>query len=225
MAGQTAQIAAEREAIRSTIAPRYPRARRSAASNASAEDKTDRRVRRTKRQLREALTTLLLKKKFSEITVRELSELADVNRGTFYTHYRDTEDLLEQLESGFLNELRRIDASIQRQDWERGAYSYLEELLRLCRDNADIYLALVCRNDDLGFAARLVSALRQQYLHGFVGHVCRAEQRVQELYCVYIVDGVLSVVTVWLNGGMKETPAQLARISGDFILRGVKGLR
>ena len=120
-------------------------ARRSAASNASAEDKTDRRVRRTKRQLREALTTLLLKKKFSEITVRELSELADVNRGTFYTHYRDTEDLLEQLESGFLNELRRIDASIQRQDWERGAYSYLEELLRLCRDNADIYLALVCR--------------------------------------------------------------------------------
>ena len=55
--------------------------------------------------------------------------------------------------------------------------------------------------------------------------MCRAEQRVQELYCVYIVDGVLSVVTVWLNGGMKETPAQLARISGDFILRGVKGLR
>ena len=224
MAGQTAQIAAEREAIRSTIAPVTP-ARRSAASNASAEDKTDRRVRRTKRQLREALTTLLLKKKFSEITVRELSELADVNRGTFYTHYRDTEDLLEPLENGFLSELRRIDASIQRQDWERGAYSYLEELLRLCRDNADIYLALVCRNDDLGFAARLVSALRQQYLHGFVGHVCRAEQRVQELYCVYIVDGVLSVVTVWLNGGMKETPAQLARISGDFILRGVKGLR
>ena len=165
-----------------------------------------RRVRRTKRQLREALTTLLLKKKFSEITVRELSELADVNRGTFYTHYRDTEDLLEQLESGFLNELRRIDASIQRQDWERGAYSYLEELLRLCRDNADIYLALVCRNDDLGFASRLVSALRQQYLHGFVGHVCRAEQRVQELYCVYIVDGVLSVVTVWLNGRDEGDP-------------------
>ncbi len=56
----------------------------------------DRRVRRTRRQLQQALVTLMREKELREITVRELTELADVNRGTFYAHYKDLEDMLEQ---------------------------------------------------------------------------------------------------------------------------------
>ena len=43
----------------------------------------DRRVRRTRKQLRECLVTLLKQKKVQDITVRELTELADLNRGNF----------------------------------------------------------------------------------------------------------------------------------------------
>ena len=119
--------------------------RRSTAELAESpgDGKVDRRVRKTKSQLRQALTTLLLKKSFSEITVREISELADVNRGTFYTHYRDTADLLYQLENAFLDKLRDINVTVIRQDWEEATYVYLEEVFVLCYDNADIYTALV----------------------------------------------------------------------------------
>ena len=47
----------------------------------------DRRVRKTKKQLRGALTSLLLEKDISRVTVRDVADLADVNRGTFYAHY------------------------------------------------------------------------------------------------------------------------------------------
>ena len=201
--------------------------RRSTAELAESpgDGKVDRRVRKTKSQLRQALTTLLLKKSFSEITVREISELADVNRGTFYTHYRDTTDLLHQLESSFLNRLREISVTVKRQDWERATYAYLEEVFTLCRDNADIYRALVCNGSDPDFEERFVITLRNQYLRSFLEHVCRTEERIQELYCVYIVDGMLAIVSLWLNTGMKETPEEMSRIGGDFIMRGVKGLR
>ena len=66
---------------------------------------TDRRVRRTKARLRQALAQLLLEKDLSSITVRELTDLADVNRGTFYTHYRDLYDMLEQMEQEMFQEL------------------------------------------------------------------------------------------------------------------------
>ena len=65
----------------------------------------DRRVRRTKSRLRQALAQLLLEKDLSSITVRELTELADVNRGTFYTHYKDLYDMLEQMENEMFQEL------------------------------------------------------------------------------------------------------------------------
>ena len=188
-------------------------------------EKVDRRVRKTKRQLREALTTLLLQKSFSEITVREISELADVNRGTFYTHYRDTADLLGQLEDTFLERLQGINVVVKRQDWEGAIYAYLEEVLALCHDNADIYRALVRNNGDMDFQKRFVSTLRNQYLHNFLAHVCRTEERIREMYCAYIVQGMLAIVALWLGSGMKETTEQMARLGGDFIMRGVKGLR
>ena len=51
------------------------------------------------------LAQLLLEKDLSSITVRELTDLADVNRGTFYTHYRDLYDMLEQMEQEMFQEL------------------------------------------------------------------------------------------------------------------------
>lgn len=59
---------------------------------------TDRRVRKTKSQLRLALMDLLVEKSAKNISVRELAERADINRGTFYIHYQDVNDLLQRLE-------------------------------------------------------------------------------------------------------------------------------
>ncbi len=53
----------------------------------------DRRKRKTKALLRQTLTRLLLEKDLKDITISELTELADINRGTFYLHYRDIYDL------------------------------------------------------------------------------------------------------------------------------------
>ena len=71
----------------------------------------DRRVRKTKKQLRGALTSLLLEKDISRVTVRDVADLADVNRGTFYAHYSDVYDLLHQLEDDLLRRLDDVAAA------------------------------------------------------------------------------------------------------------------
>ena len=67
-------------------------------SPAATEKKEDRRVRRTKKLLTQALTQLLQEKQINEITVKELTDLADMNRGTFYLYYKDMFDMLEKIE-------------------------------------------------------------------------------------------------------------------------------
>ena len=56
--------------------------------------KTDRRSQRTQRILHEALMSLMQEKRYDEITVQDIIDRADVGRSTFYTHYRDKEDLM-----------------------------------------------------------------------------------------------------------------------------------
>jgi AcrR family transcriptional regulator len=62
----------------------------------SQDGHVDLRVRRTRKLLWEALLDLIAEKDFESITVRELCERAMVHRTTFYNHYLDKYDLLEQ---------------------------------------------------------------------------------------------------------------------------------
>lgn len=58
----------------------------------------DLRTERTKRSIVNAFLELRAKKPLEKITVKELSELAYINKATFYSHYHDIYDLAEQLE-------------------------------------------------------------------------------------------------------------------------------
>jgi len=69
------------------------------------EQTLDRRVRKTRAQLRKCLSTLLETKKVQNITVKELAQMADINRGTFYLHYKDVYDLLDNIQKDLLKEL------------------------------------------------------------------------------------------------------------------------
>ena len=55
----------------------------------------DRRVRKTRAILKQSLITLMKEKSIKHITVKELCEQSDINRGTFYLHYSDVFDLFE----------------------------------------------------------------------------------------------------------------------------------
>ena len=66
--------------------------------------KQERRYRRTETLILNGLTTLLQQKSIKEITVRELADLVDINRSTFYLHYTDIYDLLEQTEQRLLKQ-------------------------------------------------------------------------------------------------------------------------
>ena len=56
------------------------------------DKKKDRRVKYTKKALKNSLIDSLKEKTIEKITVKELCEKADVNRGTFYSHYSDQFD-------------------------------------------------------------------------------------------------------------------------------------
>ncbi|MGN0183191.1 MAG: TetR/AcrR family transcriptional regulator [Candidatus Ornithomonoglobus sp.] len=73
----------------------------------------DLRIKRTTESIRDAFIKLRGKKPIEKISVKELSELADINKATFYLHYRDIYDLSETVERTLIDE---IFSSIDRPD-------------------------------------------------------------------------------------------------------------
>jgi len=65
----------------------------------------DPRIRRTRQLLQGALHTLMQTKSFDEISVQDITDLATVNRATFYDHYTDKFALLDAMVAGGFHKL------------------------------------------------------------------------------------------------------------------------
>ncbi|MBO8435808.1 MAG: TetR family transcriptional regulator [Spirochaetes bacterium] len=61
---------------------------------------------RSKRLIREALITMMREKPFDKITITDIVKAADINRGTFYAHFKDTEEVLESIRNLAIDELK-----------------------------------------------------------------------------------------------------------------------
>ncbi len=65
--------------------------------------KTDRRTRYTRQTIKDIFLEELKTKPYSKITVTEICKKAEINRGTFYLHYYDIDDVLDDIFEDFLS--------------------------------------------------------------------------------------------------------------------------
>lgn len=112
--------------------------------------KTDRRVQYTKRALTSALIDLMRENHISKISVKALCAAADVNRSTFYAHFRNQYDLLAYIEAEALEDLKaRLLA-----DGEPRTRN-VEKILEYAKENADVFLMLLDESEG-GFQRQIM---------------------------------------------------------------------
>ncbi len=184
----------------------------------------DRRVRKTRAQLRRALTELLLEKDIRSITVRELTERADVNRGTFYAHYRDIFDLVEQTENELLQEIDTILKACPPDRLRRDVLPILREVFRFVDQNQSLCRSFLDRQSGDGFFHRLNSLIYQKCLQEWDGLFPLGDLS-QPNYCLeFLVSGIVGLVRAWAIRGFRESPEEMAQLANQLILSGIRSL-
>lgn len=181
----------------------------------------DRRVRKTRRQLRECLITLLKEKKVQDITVRELTDMADLNRGTFYLHYKDVFDLLEKTEAELQEDFNQLVCKHDAVDLKQRPSVIFDEIYSLVYDNADLIEILLGENGDLNFVNRLKQLIREKCLKDWMEVFRSGNAAAFDAFFSFIVSGCIGLVQYWLQTGLKETPEQMAKLTEHIITKGI----
>ena len=142
------------------------------------EKKEDRRVRRTKKLLTHGLIQLMKEKQVQDITVRELADLVDVNRGTFYLYYRDIFDMLDSIEQELFNQVNQLIAAHKGETVLTHTLPVLKELFRLVEENKELCQVLLGQNGDMKFLKKLSDVVQEDevtfdysYAFGALGFV------------------------------------------------------
>ena len=178
----------------------------------------DRRIVRTKLAIQAALVTLIKEKGFEALTVNDIAELANINRGTFYLHYKDKFDLLEQTETEILKEIelifRRLN-SLQAAD--SNGTGQLQQLaimlLEYVKEHADLMDAFLGLQGNYSFITRIRSLMEQNLNLGTMFGLKAEKFPVPQEYLLsYILYAHLGVLQSWLVADCKESPQEITRI-------------
>ena len=68
--------------------------------------KIDKRSQRTREALKKTLAQMMIKQNINDITIKNLVVLANINRSTFYLHYTDIFDLLQEMENDIISQIQ-----------------------------------------------------------------------------------------------------------------------
>lgn len=182
--------------------------------------KIDRRVNRTKKSLRESLTSLMQEKPVQSITVKEISDLADINRSTFYLHYQDVYDMVTQLQEDMFHDFSTVMMEIPKHPTDDDFFLLTEEIFTVIKNNEDLVLVMLGKNGDRAFVEKMKDLVKVRTLNDWSKIIHSDQNDYFEYYSSFIISGYIGVIENWLKNGTKETPTEMAEIIRHLIING-----
>lgn len=178
-----------------------------------------RRTQYTQRALQDALIELLTDKPLSRITVRELCEKADVNRSTFYAHYRDTASLLHDIEEDAIDWVRGTLQQLLEQPDVESVGRVIEHICQYIADNRSHLRVLMSTKADLGFQQRLLGLIygRSDVVAQLQPQGVSPEEA--EMRVRFAVSGSVGLLQYWLSTDLEASPEAVARTITTMALR------
>lgn len=182
--------------------------------------KVDRRVKYTKMALKDSLVQLLCEKPISRITIKEICEKADINRGTFYAHYTDQIDLLKKVEQELIADINEYLDSCFINDKESEVLQTLKNLLDYIAANAELVRVLLGENGDMDFQ-REIKMIVHQRCTAYWRTNKSINQNTADYIHAFIVTGSIGIIQRWLNGGHVESADEIAHIILGLVSKGM----
>lgn len=180
--------------------------------------KNDLRVRYTQKVIQEAFWKLLREKPLAKITVKEVCDLAGINRGTFYKHYMDCYDLMDKLQEDVIREMEQRLDSIE----STGIRSMLVSLMETLQNDVGLFHILYTQGQSGAFLHRIVGCC-YRYMETRVTSIpgMSAEDPFKNMNYAFLVSGCSGVMEYWIHTGMQESPEAVAEqmlwLCGTFL--------
>ena len=177
-----------------------------------SEQQNNRRVQFTRSALREALIDLILEKPLVSITVKDICARADINRSTFYLHYKDVTDLLRTTEDELIAHMREHtpapDRKLQDPAEMQVFFTEFLEMIRRTPRMMKVVQVLCSEQGDPYFVRKLQTMTYEAFLNGWDMHMMpEMDEKRKRLVYSYIISGMVSMLSAWATE-VQEIPTE-----------------
>ena len=173
----------------------------------------DARVRYTRKVIEDAFMGLLEKKPVARITVTEICQIAQINRATFYKHYLDVPDLLDQMEQRLLSELKDVIGEMPEGEKLTKAVllDAMARMLEYVKNGAGKYMILAGDGADPTLPMKTFDMMNRQFYPLLSQRIPHKNENQMKMLYHYLTLGCGGAMTIWIRGGMRESCEEMAQ--------------
>ena len=179
--------------------------------------KADRRIAKTKKAIRNAFVKLLVEKDIDKISVKEIADLADVDRKTVYNYYAGVYEIREELENDLLADLKKCTHDLVYDI--NDPMSVFRVFARIIEENYEVYSQLITSYGPY------TSAKLYYYLKELVRDTILTSPRVKkeriDLAVEFITGGMLWVYNQWFTSNKTVSLEEFTLTVGKMVVDGV----
>lgn len=169
---------------------------------------------------------LLRQKPIQSISVKELCELAGINRGTFYSHYTDIYDLLNQLETEMMSDFEKALEPLLSDDVsELTPLRITTEVFRCLKENSDLCTVTLGNYGDKDFAKKLISIGREKCMASYLKYFENSSPKKIEYFYAFVSSGCIGLLEKWLSDGMVCPAEDVAQAAEKLIMCSMEFLK
>ena len=180
----------------------------------------DHRTRVTKLLIQKAFTELLKQKPIQSISIKELCEKAGINRGTFYAHYQDIYDLLNQLEADMTEDfVKALQPLLEPVD--PTPINITTGIFQCIKENADICAITLGPFGDKEFATRIINLGRERCMQSYLRYFAHATPKQIEFYYAFVSAGCIGLLEQWMAEGMVTDAKVMASMAESMMMKGI----
>jgi AcrR family transcriptional regulator len=185
----------------------------------------DRRIRRTKKALEDALIALALDNEYDEITIQQITDRADIGYRTFFRHYSDKDDLLKEVLSSTMMELRELMVPPRPElfaapSFEAAASRNGEVLFLHVQEHSDLYRVLL--RSERTFVDSVKEFACEEIKANF-GPLIQGDIPI-EIVANHMISSALALVRWWLGTDMSYSPEAMGEYSFRLIAQPIRDL-
>ena len=180
--------------------------------------------RKTKQLIQKSFLQILENKSFDTITIADITKTAQINRGTFYLHYQDKFDLLDQIEQQLFRNLGNHIDELQANylftpTFEKEQEQIASTLFNSIKMHAPLLKIFLSDHGRAGFHIRFRDALSEKVRFNLEKNesINSRLNAPMEYFLTFITSAFLGLIEQWVQNGLDKTPEEMTGIYIDII--------
>lgn len=183
----------------------------------------DRRVRKTKRAIKNAFAKLFTEKDVNDITIKDIADLADINRKTFYNYYSGVYQLVNEIENEILDSFKTAMDGIDINKAMKEPYIIFEKLTEIISTDLEFYGHLFSSDTNISLKTKIVSLLKENAKETLQQQPFYNDQII-DIILDFALSGMLNVYRQWFTYNRNQPIKEVSEAVGVMCFDGINGL-